>query len=203
LAYQLPLWLVSKNSDMKLIVGLGNPGLKYKNTWHNLGWLALDAFFDSVEENFSKPKINKKFQAEIAEGQINDEKIILAKPLTFMNNSGLAVKELLNFYKIDQKDLWVIHDDIDLPLGKIRISVDASSGGHNGIKSIIENLGDKNFVRFRVGILQTENKAPTEKYVLGKINKIRETKQTIDKTAQAINFALETNDIKKTMSQFN
>ncbi|MBN1778781.1 MAG: aminoacyl-tRNA hydrolase [Candidatus Buchananbacteria bacterium] len=188
---------------MKLIVGLGNPGLKYKNTWHNLGWLALDAFFDSVEENFSKPKINKKFQAEITEGQINEEKIILVKPQTFMNNSGLAVQELVNFYKIEPADLWIIHDDIDLPLGKIRISVDASSGGHNGIKSIIQHLGRQDFVRFRIGIMQTENKLPTEKYVLEKINRVKEAQIAIEQTAQAIQTALDNNDIKKTMNQFN
>lgn len=187
---------------MKLIVGLGNPGSKYQNTWHNLGFIALDKFFSGNEENFKPTKALKKFEAEVAEGRINDEKIILAKPLTFMNNSGRAVNQLVNFYKIEPQDLWLIHDEIDLPVGQIRISTDVSSGGHNGVKSIIENLGFKNFVRFRIGINRANRKTPTEKYVLQKINQAATMDKTTDQVAQAIDSALKVG-LDKTMSQFN
>ena len=112
---------------MKLIIGLGNPGLQYKKTWHNLGFLALDEIADSFD--FEKFKLNKKLQAQTAAGKIGQEKVILAKPQTQMNNSGLAVAAILKYYKINPADLIVIHDDIDLPLGKIRITADSSAGG--------------------------------------------------------------------------
>lgn len=134
---------------MKLIIGLGNPGKKYERTWHNLGWLALDALADFCET----PKFKKsaKFQAEITEIAINGEKIILAKPQTFMNLSGDSVSIIAKFHKIKPQDIIIIHDDIDLSLGRLRISQNSASGGHNGIKSIIEKLGTKDFIRIRIG----------------------------------------------------
>jgi len=135
---------------MKLIVGLGNPGNKYSQTWHNLGFAAVD----ELRALLDLPAFKKsaKFQADISEGDYGGEKIILAKPLTFMNNSGDSVQVISAFYKIKPADLIVIQDDIDLALGKMRLAIGSSAGGHNGIKSIIEKLGGKNFNRIKIGI---------------------------------------------------
>lgn len=128
---------------MLFIVGLGNPGEKYKNTRHNIGFRVIDEFRE--KNNFSEFRISQKFNAEISKGEIAGQSVILAKPQTFMNNSGKAVKSLL-------RNLFVIHDDIDLPLGKIKIVKNRGSAGHKGVESIIKELGTKNFIRFRIGI---------------------------------------------------
>jgi len=135
---------------MKLIIGLGNPGKKYQHTWHNVGFLTIDALAENLE--LSKFKKSLKFQAEIAEAKFDEEKIILAKPTTFMNLSGKSVKSLMSFYKLSAKDLIVIQDDLDLPLGKMRIVQKSSAGGHNGIKSIIEILKTDDFCRIKIGV---------------------------------------------------
>ncbi|MBU0613322.1 aminoacyl-tRNA hydrolase [Patescibacteria group bacterium] len=135
---------------MKLIVGLGNPGRKYKNTRHNIGWLMLDELIKSL--SISSFKTVKKFECEVTQGKINDERLILAKPLTFMNKSGKAVGLLKNFYKIDLEDIIIVRDDLDLELGKYREKQDSGSGGHNGINSIIEHIGSKGFTQIKVGI---------------------------------------------------
>jgi len=190
---------------MKLIVGLGNPDKKYENTWHNVGFLAIDQIESRETDEFLKCKNSKKHKAEICENSSPEEKIILAKPQTFMNNSGQAVKSLVKFYKIETRDIWVIHDDIDLPLGKIRISQNSSAAGHKGIQSIIDELGTQEFVRFRIGIQPTKPmKVPTEKYVLKKINK--DDKVIINETIQAVLTAIEVSSaegITEAMNQFN
>ncbi|HAI74279.1 MAG TPA: aminoacyl-tRNA hydrolase [Candidatus Moranbacteria bacterium] len=135
---------------MKLIVGLGNPGEKYKNTRHNLGFL----FLDKLREKWSFPvfKLHKKFNAELSQGEIDDKKIILAKPQTFMNLSGETAKKLLDFYKLSANDLLVIHDDLDITCGKYKLATDSSSAGHNGVQNIIDKLNTKKFARLRIGI---------------------------------------------------
>lgn len=135
---------------MYLIVGLGNPGRKYKKTRHNIGFRAIDEF--QKENNFPKFKFLKKFQAEISEGILGGKKVILAKPQTYMNSSGTTVKSLLGFYKISPENLIVIHDELDLPIGEVKLSQNISSAGHNGIKSIIQEIGTQNFTRLRIGI---------------------------------------------------
>jgi len=187
---------------MKLIVGLGNPGLKYKNTWHNLGWLVIDRLFSAYEADFDKPKISADFQAQITLGQIGEQKIILAKPQTFMNDSGLAVKKIMTFYRLTPADLWLVHDDIDLPLGKIKLSQNASSAGHKGVQSVIDELGLQEFGRFRVGILQPDQTLTTEKYVLQKIDQVDKIDNSLDQACQAIIVALQTS-LAKAMSRFN
>lgn len=135
---------------MKLIIGLGNPGKKYESTRHNIGFLVID----QLKNELTAPdfKLNKKFQAEISEINIYKEKIILAKPQTFMNESGKAVKLLKNFYKIPIKKIIIIRDDIDMEFGKYREKQNSSSGGHNGINSIIENLGSQKFLQIKIGV---------------------------------------------------
>jgi len=145
---------------MILIVGLGNPGEKYKNTRHNVGFrvideIAKDSQIIPVNQAELKLENNKKFKAEIAEANLHSEKIILAKPTTFMNNSGASVAAIVNFYKIKPQNIWVISDDLDICQGLIRIRHGDSSGGHKGLEDIIQKLGETNFSRIRVGIAQT------------------------------------------------
>ena len=152
---------------MKLIIGLGNPGKEYKKTRHNAGFLTID----KIISNIQYPISSSKFNADISQGIIDDEKIILAKPQTFMNNSGQAVRAVLDYYKIDPKDIIVIHDDLDIPLGEYKISKNKNSGGHKGVQSIIDHLGTKDFTRFRIGIMIENKKTPTEKFVLERFSK--------------------------------
>lgn len=188
---------------MILIVGLGNPGKKYQKTRHNLGFLTIDEF--RRKNNFPKFKFSKKFKAEISEGIFNRKNIILTKPQTFMNLSGKAVKPLTNFYKTTRSVLVVIHDDIDLPLGKIKIVKNRGAAGHKGVESIIKELGTRNFVRFRIGIQpQTGKPKNPEKFVLQKFNKEEEKiiKEVIKNTTEAIKFFLE-QGLEKAMSKYN
>ncbi len=135
---------------MKLIIGLGNPGEQYAHTWHNLGFDAIQL----LQKNYDLPALTfeKKFKANISIGLIGEEKVILAEPQTFMNKSGEAASRLMNFYKLSLKDIVVIHDDIDLPLGTLRIVSGSSAAGHNGVKSIIEDVDSQEFVRLRLGV---------------------------------------------------
>ncbi len=135
---------------MKLIVGLGNPGEEYKNSRHNTGWNVIDVLVKELE--FEDLKKEAKFKANVSRGQYKTEKVILAQPLTFMNLSGACIQSLLHFYKLKPSDLWVIFDDIDLPLGQIRIRKEGGPGTHNGMKSIVESISSGHFPRFRVGI---------------------------------------------------
>ncbi len=132
---------------MKLIVGLGNPDDKYKNTFHNLGFMCVDAAAEKLGLDFNK----QKCRAIIAEGKIGREKVILAKPQTYMNLSGESVRELISFFKIDLSDVIVIYDDFDLNSGFIRIRENGSAGTHNGMRSIIQEISSTNFPRIRVG----------------------------------------------------
>lgn len=149
---------------MKVIVGLGNPGKDYDLTRHNIGFYILDNYLGEVKWK------NTKQNALIYEDNINNEKVIFVKPLTYMNNSGEAIREILKYYKAYIDDLLVIQDDIALQLGKYRIKYDSSDGGHNGIKSIINNLGTKKFLRLKVGLAK-EHEMDTIDYVLGKLSK--------------------------------
>ena len=143
---------------MKLIVGLGNPGEEYDMTRHNLGFLVMDRFLKditSVKDSKWSESSKLKSQFFITEWQpklSESEKIIIAKPETYMNNSGMAVKLLLDFYKLDTNDLWVVHDDLDLPLGKLKIRFGGAGAGHHGVEHVIDTLGSDKFWRFRLGI---------------------------------------------------
>ncbi len=133
---------------MKLIVGLGNPGLFYANNRHNIGYMCVNRFARDHKIRFNK----KQGLARIGTGEIDGEKVVLARPQTFMNESGEAVSRLVTKYKIGLSDLVVIHDDLDLPAGKLRLRRGRGSGGHKGIESIIARLGKGDFYRVRVGI---------------------------------------------------
>ena len=133
---------------MKMIAGLGNPGSEYAKTKHNVGFMFLDA----LAEKLGADNWKTKYDALVAEGRIGTEKVLLVKPLTYMNESGRAVGPLLSWYKLAPEDLIVVHDDMDIPAGTIRIRRKGSAGGHNGMKSILYHVGDENFPRLRIGI---------------------------------------------------
>ena len=147
---------------MKLIVGLGNPDVKYDNTRHNVGFMLVDYIFGN--SNFV---VNKKMNAMEYITNINGEKIVVIKPTTYMNLSGDAVIKYMNFYKIDVSDLMVIQDDLDMPLGNIKLMCNRGDGGHNGIKDIVLKVGSKNFLRVKIGIGKSDL-IDTKDYVLGK-----------------------------------
>ena len=163
---------------MRIIIGLGNPGEQYKNTRHNLGFMAVDALTIKLGLNWEN---NKKFKAELAK----NDSVILVKPQDFMNNSGQAVASVLSYYKLLPKKLGliktanadlseiltVIHDDLDIELGKFKVSIDSRSAGHRGVESIISHLKTKNFKRIRIGIkTPTLENIPADKFVLIKFN---------------------------------
>lgn len=152
---------------MFLIVGLGNPEVKYEKTFHNMGFLAVADVAELLGVSFKK----KECEASVAEAYIKGEKVILARPTTYMNSSGRAVKQLMKKYKIPEENLLVLYDDYDLPKGKIRIRASGSAGTHNGMRSIIGEIGTTNFPRIRVGIFDAESKAPILDYVLSEIKK--------------------------------
>lgn len=168
---------------MILIVGLGNPGLKFKNTRHNLGFEIVNII--KKEGDFSIWQNKKKLKTKISQGKINNQKIILAKPQTFMNSSGQAVIRLVKFYKMPLKNLWIIHDDLDMELGKIKIKKDSRSAGHKGIQSIINELGTKNFNRLKIGIGPKPIKIDSKKFVLQKFSK--NEKEILEKTKKQAN----------------
>ena len=149
---------------MKIIVGLGNPDKKYELTRHNIGFYILDKYLGNVK--WKKTKQN----ALIYEDTINDQKVVFVKPLTYMNNSGDAIRDILKFYKAYIDDLLVIQDDIALELGKSRMKYESSDGGHNGIKSIINHLNTNKFLRLKIGLAK-ETEIDTISYVLGKLTK--------------------------------
>jgi PTH1 family peptidyl-tRNA hydrolase len=165
---------------MKLIVGLGNPDDKYKNTFHNLGFMTADKLAENLGVCFNK----NKCRALIAEYGLGANKVIIAKPLTYMNLSGESVREILSFYKIDVKDLMVIYDDYDLFKGVLRIRESGSAGTHNGMRNIIKEIGRTDFARVRIGFKPTEQmQIPLINYVLSGIK--AEDKPVFDKVITA------------------
>lgn len=147
---------------MKLVVGLGNPGEEYSKTRHNVGYMFLDKYYSDFN-------LNKKFKAMELNIKVGDENVILIKPITFMNSSGDAIILYKNYYKLDDSDILVIHDDMDIPLGDYKLSYNHGAGGHNGIKSVIRNLSSKEFYRLRIGI--SKNDIEMKDYVLDKFSK--------------------------------
>lgn len=150
---------------MILLVGLGNPGKEYEQTRHNVGFMAVDSFVHRHSFN----EFKSKFKGELAEGVVNDEKVLVLKPLTYMNLSGEAVIAVCRFYKIPVENVIVFHDDMDLPLGKVKVKVGGGSAGHNGIKSIDNHLGNC-YTRVRIGISKPVLREQVVDWVLSKFN---------------------------------
>ena len=153
---------------MKLIVGLGNPGKDYKDTRHNVGFIVLDNYLKTDDWK-------EKFNALYHENRINGEKVIFVKPLTYMNLSGDAVVQFVNYYDIELDDILIIHDDLDLNFGTYKLKKNSSAGGHNGIKSIINRLGSEDFARLKIGISHDKS-IDTKDYVLGTFSKLEKDK---------------------------
>lgn len=184
---------------MKIIAGLGNPGKEYENTKHNVGFLTIDILAEKYDI-----KVNKiKFKGLVGEGVIGTEKVILVKPQTYMNLSGQCIREIVAFYKLDMEDLVVIYDDIDLPMGNLRIRKKGSAGTHNGMRSIIYDLQDDGFPRVRVGI-GGERKGDLANYVIsgfsGDDRKLIE--EAIVKAADAVTCLVE-DGIDRAMVDYN
>lgn len=162
---------------MYIIAGLGNPGSKYENTRHNMGFKAIDA----MASEFGIDVNRAKFKGLIGEGRIGSEKVILLKPQTYMNLSGQSVREIMNFYKIPEENLIVIYDDFDLPIGSIRVRKSGGPGTHNGMKSVVQELGSRKFHRVRVGIGSSDGS--TIQFVIGKVGK--DEQQILNEAAEA------------------
>lgn len=185
---------------MKLIVGLGNPGPKYENTRHNVGFMVID----QLSKKFSIPLAETKFKGIYGYKVVNGEKLFLLKPLIYMNLSGESMKPLMDYYKISVEDIVVIYDDLDLPVGKIRLRQKGSHGGHNGIRSIIAHLGTSDFNRIRVGIDRPEKGMSISNYVLANFGKeeMLEMERAIERTSEACERWLE-KDFLQVMNEFN
>lgn len=200
---------------MKLIVGLGNPGGKYKSTRHNIGFMVIEKLAKDLLPIYKSLKAwneDKSFKAQISK---IDKNLILAKPITYMNLSGESIDLIRNFYKIEIPDIWVIHDDIDLPLGKIRIRKSGASAGHRGIESMIKRFGRSDFVRFRLGIGrgrlaihknidQNIPRQEIEKFVVSPFrdSEAGDAKKLLKHSVEAIRFALK-EGIEKAMNRYN
>lgn len=166
---------------MKVIVGLGNPGFKYKKTRHNIGFTVIDELSKRLHVTVKKKKFNAVFGME----PINREKVALLQPLTYMNNSGEAVRPFLDYFNVALEDVLVIYDDLDLPTGKIRLREKGGAGGHNGMKSLISHLGTKEFKRIRIGIHHPDDGGDIIDYVLRPFSR-KEKSEVTDAIEQAV-----------------
>ena len=190
-----------KEKEMFIIAGLGNPGKEYAGTRHNVGFCVIDALADKYDISV----MNIKNRAMTGKGMIGGEKVILVKPITFMNASGESLRPLVDYYKIDpEKELIVVSDDISLPPGQIRIRKKGSAGGHNGLKNIILHLGSENFRRIRVGVGEKPKEYDLVDHVLGHFSgeEKKLVGEGITKAAQALEIML-TGDTDRAMNEFN
>ena len=183
---------------MFLIVGLGNPGLQYENTRHNIGFKVID----NIAKEYNIEINRQKFKGVYGEGFINGEKVILLKPSTYMNLSGESIREVVDFYKLTCEDIVVSYDDISLDVGRLRIREKGSAGGHNGIKSIIAHLGTDVFPRIKVGVGQPN--VDLVNYVLGKFTdkEMEVLSESIDASTKAVSEIIK-DDVKSAMNKFN
>ncbi len=164
---------------MLLLVGLGNPDPNNSNNRHNVGFSVIDA----INEKFKLSKQKPKFKGLLTTGKIEEEKVFAIKPLTFMNSSGICIKELVEYFKIDAKDVFVFHDDMDIDIGKVKAKFGGGNAGHNGIDSIDKNIG-RNYSRIRIGIGRPENNSTGAEHVLNNFSS--EEKQSVDEVTSNI-----------------
>lgn len=185
---------------MKLFVGLGNPGKEYERTRHNIGFMAIDQF--AQKHDFRS--FQNKCKGLMTEGNVNGTKIYLLKPMTYMNLSGESVRALLDFYKLDVKQMIILYDDLDTDYGKIRLRYQGSAGGHNGIKSIIQHTGTQTFDRIRIGISRPLPGKDIADYVLSPFSKqeAADMPPILDQVVDAMEDATQ-NTFEKTMAKFN
>ena len=185
----------------ELIVGLGNPEPKYDNTRHNIGFVVVD----ELAKVWQMPlKENKRFQGLFAEGVVGGQKVRLLKPLTYMNRSGQSVRAVTDWYKVQPSSVLVIYDDMDLPVGRLRMRLSGSAGGHNGMKSIIAHLGVKEFPRLRIGIGKSGGEKGTISHVLGKFapQESKTIEEVLYVSVKAIELSLK-QGIEQSMNRYN
>lgn len=184
---------------MKLIIGLGNPGKKYENTRHNCGFMVLDRLSEKLHVSINQ----SKFKGLYVKTKYHDEDVVLLKPQTFMNLSGESVQEIMRFFKISLEDIVVVYDDMDIPVGKLRLRQSGSAGGHNGIKNIIAHVGSKQFNRIRVGIDRHPYMDVID-YVLSKFSKDEQAtiNEAVDKASDALLLYLDKGFV-ASMNQYN
>lgn len=184
---------------MKAVIGLGNPGLKYAKTKHNVGFMLLDRMIKN-----NKLDYRRDFRGKLAEARLCGERVFFLKPYTYMNLSGLAVAQLANYYKIHEGSILIIHDDMDLSLGRIRLRRKGSSGGHNGLKSIIQELGTQEFWRLKIGIGRPEEEFDVINHVLSTFKKeeAKELETVLDRGEKAVTLWLEGKE-EEAMSIYN
>ncbi len=185
---------------MKIIVGLGNPGPRYRATRHNVGYMVADSLAEGLGAAFAR----EKYQALIAEATFKGERVMVLKPLTFMNNSGLSVARALRYSKADLTDLLVIVDDVNLGLGRLRLRLQGSAGGHNGLKSIIAHAAGREFSRLRIGIGRRDDAAALTGHVLGKFapDEMSAVKEAVDRATEAAQRFI-TDGAECAMNEFN
>lgn len=184
---------------MYIIVGLGNPGKKYANTRHNMGFMTIDKLSEDLSIDVKKIK----FKAEVGEGKLAHHKVLLVKPQTFMNLSGESVQEIVNFYKIPHENLIVIYDDLDIDVGTIRIRKKGSAGTHNGMKSVVGRLGFEDFPRIRIGIGSNKNRDIIDYVIGGFAEKERDPlNKAIVQSAKAVESII-IDGIDKAMNKYN
>jgi PTH1 family peptidyl-tRNA hydrolase len=185
---------------MYLIAGLGNPGIEYRSNRHNAGFMVIDSFLENKNYNMQ----HSKFQGLMCKNDIHGEKVFFLKPMTYMNLSGNSICALARYYHIKIKETLIIHDDVDLPLGKIKLKLGGGAGGHNGLKSIIENFsGDKNFYRLRLGVGPKDNKILSD-FVLSDfpVSQSEELRFMISNSVKAIEYFLRLGPV-KAMNRIN
>jgi peptidyl-tRNA hydrolase, PTH1 family len=170
---------------MLLLVGLGNPNPNNSNNRHNVGFYVIDA----INKQFKLSKQKPKFKGLLTTGKIEEKKVYAIKPLTFMNSSGICIKELVEYFKIDVKDVFVFHDDMDIDLGKVKVKFGGSNGGHNGIDSLDKNIG-KNYSRIRIGIGRPKNNSAGANHVLENFS--NDEKENVDEVTKNIIESLST-----------
>jgi len=186
---------------LKLLVGLGNPGPRYEQTRHNIGFLVVDEVARQLGARFDR----EKFSAKLGEAEVEGERVLLMKPLTFMNLSGEAVGPACRFYRIDPPDVIVVHDDLDLPCGQVRIKAGGGHGGHNGLKSLFAHLPSPEFLRVRVGIGRPQGGRDVTSWVLGGFAEEERAAlpSVIERAASAARCLLVEKDPRICMNEFN
>lgn len=186
---------------VKLVVGLGNPGYEYRNTRHNVGWMVLDALAERLNVGFSR----SRFRGDLAEVRLDGRRVLLLKPTTYMNLSGESVSSICRFFKIEPREMLVVLDDLDLPLGKIRLRLKGGSAGHKGLISIEEHVGTSDFPRLRIGIGRPERKEDVVRYVLSPFeeDEVPKLRSAVGRAVECIERAINEGIDQKTLSYCN
>jgi len=184
---------------VNIIFGLGNPGVRYRKTRHNIGFQIVDRLAEKYHIRLS----SKRFKSLYGKGWIDVKEVILAKPMTYMNQSGEAVREALNFFRLSVEDLIIVHDDLDLPFGRFRFKRKGGDGGHQGVRSITESLNQNNFLRLKVGIGRPPEGMDPSEYVLSPFDEIEQSKleEVISRGVESIEVLLR-EGLERAMNQF-